>query len=289
LDSPRDRSTNRTLPFTVPWVAGAKTTYQVTVVGPGSSAGDAYATLDDIQKNKRIEVCLSGFLQDVLLPILGNIVFGAKDITWDKGFEANWQRAAVNLAKNLTKELTTKMPQILPLVEKGDYGGALRMLFKDPVAFGVSGVGRAIVQDAFSAIILQQSKSTGVRFSWDQAGKRSAFKAFNALVTNLNGYLQAFDTGVFLAELNASNFADSWTVDVARAKVVLNPAMSTVQVGDMTLLTASLPNVDKLDGYSFRSVPARRPRRRRARRSAPRRRRSITSRLPASRVTPLQR
>ncbi|HEX4339018.1 MAG TPA: hypothetical protein VH062_24090 [Polyangiaceae bacterium] len=89
VNSPRDASTNVTLPFKVPPVDGAsKTTYQVTLVGPGVSDGDAFASLSAAQHTQFVNVCVSGLVQDVLIPFVANIVFGNSIAGTGKKFTA---------------------------------------------------------------------------------------------------------------------------------------------------------------------------------------------------------
>jgi hypothetical protein len=69
----------------IPLVDGSdKTTYQVTVVGAGASAGVA-SSLTAAQSTALREVAMRGFLKDFMVPTLANAVLGSGAIDFTAG------------------------------------------------------------------------------------------------------------------------------------------------------------------------------------------------------------
>jgi uncharacterized repeat protein (TIGR03803 family) len=233
-------------PFNIPLQTGdTKTTYQVTIVGPGPGNLNLLASLTTPQQASQIQVSIYGFVNDALIPFCTNFVFGsgfppgqgqATSTVQVEAFEANWK---LDLANDMYNALTT-VPAVQALIVQGDYQGALASVI-DSIRQG------QIFRDVLIASI-QEAAGKGFISSTATA----ALQVFNSILNAAGGGLQIFDSSVYATQLLASDAVDQWTVVVTNQKVTLSPASSTEnQYGaGFQLLTANVPGADTT-GYSY--------------------------------------
>ncbi len=250
INAPQDPNSNATLPFSIPLVAGSsKTTYQVTVVGPGSSDGAAFANLTPAQSKQFVYICVNGLAQDVLVPFVANIIFGNSIAGTGKKFTSGAtsvpQTFWINVAKNVTKDIIAKLPKLVPAITNYQWNDVLATLTKDPAT---SGTMRGIISDAITAVI-----NLGTNFeTWKLAESFNLVKSANTIISAMGFGMQVFDTSEILAERFVDHHADSWTLDVIPSRVALNPPSSRIEVADTQLLTATVQGVSDPINYSFR-------------------------------------
>jgi hypothetical protein len=240
VNSPRDMSTNMTLPFSVPLVGNAdKTTYTVTVVGAGLLTGAALP-LTAAQIAKITDIGVRSFVVDAFLPVLTNVIFGIPGLIPNSTF-------LDNLAKNLSKDLLNSFPKLGPSIVSGDWNSVFATLNQ---SFGApSSTWRGLVVDDITLAIQQTPGGAGL--SYKAAGAVNLVKTINTYITISGLVLQAVDSRWFISSIAQSDQADAWTLDVTPSKVTLNPSASTTSVGQMLTLAASVLGVNDLTGYSF--------------------------------------
>ncbi len=236
-------------PFSLPLTTGfAKTTYQVTIVGPGPGNLSLINTLTDQQATTQVQVSVGGFVTDALIPFASNFLFGSgftsvgenagsAAIAQQAGFVADWR-------KDLTNDLLNALsqaPTIQNLIIQGNYGAALKAMFYDTVT----------ASQAYRNLLItavQQAATKG----WAPTLATPALQAFNNVLNAAGGVLQIFDSSVYVTELFASDAVDQWSIVVTSQKVTLSPNPVTLnQFGTgFQLLTANVPGADTT-GYSY--------------------------------------
>lgn len=60
-----------------------------------------------------------------------------------------------------------------------------------------------------------------------------------------------FDSSIYVKDVLSADQVDQWNVVVTPEQVALNPSMSNIDVGGTVVLTATVPGVDNLAGYSY--------------------------------------
>lgn len=199
-------------PVELPMAAGAKkTTYKLTVVGPGSSSGD-YGSLTEAQKQKQSDTTLLFIAKDLVLPFLVNIILpnldGKVDLFADLG---NGGVGADFLAQ------MASLPGLMEQAATGDILGAFRT--------AVDGLLKTATFQQLAIKIL----TDGISNFGDSATKDLGMELGNTVfraITFANEALVGLDAAAITAHANASNYADVWTIDVTKPTVRLTPADS---------------------------------------------------------------
>jgi uncharacterized repeat protein (TIGR03803 family) len=232
--------------FNIPLQPGdTKTTYQVTIVGPGPNNLTLLPTLSTPQQASQIQVSIYGFVSDALIPFYTNFLFGSGfppgegQVTATvqvEAFEANWK---LDLANDLYNLLTT-IPALQTMIVQGDYKGAFAAVID---SIRQAGVFRDVLITS-----VQQAAGKGFISSTATAG----LQVFNGILNAAGGGLQIFDSSVYATQLGLSDAVDQWTVVVTNQKVTLSPPATTQsQYGaGFQLLTANVPGADTT-GYSY--------------------------------------
>lgn len=228
--------------ISVPLIEGSqKTTYQVTVVGPGATAG---AALTPAQTNKMYQVSLQAFLQDLASPVVLNLFFGS-NYDFSKG-TPDEQKFAADFLANLTADFINYAPTIPgfnDLIANGRWHDAGVMLFS--TALGSSSFSNLVLKAVEAAVKRQTSQGI------DPGNLTGLFKSYGKLMNAAGGVLQVIDTAAITHDVSQSARGAQWKIDVSQVKVNLNPPSSTIGYGGVVQLATVLPGVDDLSGYSF--------------------------------------
>ncbi len=212
----------------LPPVAGArKTTFLVTVVGPGAHPG----VFDSLSGAQRADLSLVKgryFVFDLLLPLLCSTVVPANSSAIDKLLESEGAGGAAQ--DLLTAIMNSK--QIYDAESAGRYGSGLAIAAKTVLTSNAMlGLLQKVIADAV--------KTEGGAVP--EAGSGELLQKWNAVLLGTNIGLAAFDTTVVGSEFANSNEADRWQVDVIPDTVTLLPSNSKVAHARSEKLTANVP------------------------------------------------
>lgn len=236
-------------PFNTPLTSGFdRTTYQVTVVGPGTQNIANLANLTPAMVNARAQVSVAGFVSDALVPFLTNFAFGSGFLP-NAGHSASSSVSAFQAAliNNIEVDLLGFIPTVPGLMDKitaGDWGGALKDMFATTAN---SNTVRTIFVNAVKNAVITSQLTTTL----DIGSFVGAAKSFDTILNAAGGVLQVFDSGVYVTQLFGADVADQWTITVDATKVTLSPATSTIQQTGTSTFTAAVPGVD-ITGWSYR-------------------------------------
>jgi hypothetical protein len=231
--------------FAVPLVDGSdKTTYQVTVVGPGPFAGVS-AGLTAAQSAQLTEVTMRGFVKDFIVPTLANAVLGSGAIDFTKG-TGDKAKFMADVLTNLTADFISyaaSVPDLNDKIAKGQW-------FDAGVAItgtvGGSGALRTMLIKGFEVAVANRAAA-----GLDTGPMQGLLKSFNNIMNAAGGVLQVFDSGDYLTDLGRSDRADQWSLVVTPQKIALNPPTSNIGVGGTVVMTASVLGADDTSGYSY--------------------------------------
>jgi hypothetical protein len=227
-------------PVSIPVKSGyTKTTYQVTVVGPGFNAG-VYSSLTDAQATAQLQTAVAGFVDDAMIPFLANYIFGSGFFSQESGalsFKSTWQTDLQADMLNFVAGAPALQQQII----SGDYSGALAQVIDN---IRQAGSLRTLVINS-----LEQAATKG----FSSEALTTAMSSFNTILNAAGGVLQIYDSSIMAAQLTQSDEADQWTVINGGQKVTLTPASTSLaQFGiGVQNLTAALPGVSNTAGYSY--------------------------------------
>ena len=232
--------------FAVPLVSGSdKTTYQVTVVGPGLSAGVA-ASLTASQSVALTDVALRGFVKDFMVPTLANAVLGSGAIDFTAGQGTDKAKFLADVLASVTTDFIAFVPTLPGLsdkIAKGQWFDA-----------GVDITSTVAGSNALRTMLIggfNKAVASRVAAGLDPGPMSGLLSAFNTIMNAAGGVLQVFDTGAYVKDLANSDQADQWSVVVTPSQVTLNPPTSNINVGGTVVLTASALGVDDTSGYSY--------------------------------------
>lgn len=230
----------------VPLVDGSdKTTYQVTVVGPGVSAGVA-ASLTATQSAALTDVALRGFVKDFMVPTLANAVLGSGAIDFTAGQGTEKAKFLADVLTSFTTDFVAFVPTLPGLSDKI----AMGQWFDAGVDITSTAAGsntlRTMLVSGF-----QKAVARRVAAGLDPGPMSGFMASFNTILNAAGGVLQVFDTGAYVKDLANSDEADQWSVVATASKVALNPSASTIDVGGTVVLMASVLGVDNTTGYSY--------------------------------------
>jgi hypothetical protein len=213
-------------PVDLPMVAGAKkTTYALTVVGPGEYYGD-YSLLNEAEKQKQFDTTVLFIAKDLVLPLLVNIVLpnldGEVDLFADLGVGG--------VGADFIAQMVA-LPGFKEQSETGDIWGAfstaLDGLFKT-----------ASFQQVAIRFLTSKIANFGNTATKD-LGMELGNTVFRA-ITFANEALVALDANAILASIRLSNYADIWVIDVTKPTVRLTPADSEIRTFAFLELKCSL-------------------------------------------------
>lgn len=230
----------------VPLVDGSdKTTYQVTVVGPGLSVGAA-ASLTATQSAALNDVALRGFVKDFMVPTLANAVLGSGAIDFTAGQGSDKARFLADVLTSVTTDFIAFAPTLPGLTDKivnGQWFDA-----------GVDITSTVAGANALRTMLIsgfQKAVASRVAAGLDPGPMSGLLGAFNSIMNAAGGVLQVFDSGAYVADLVHSDQADQWGVIATASTVALNPQASTIGVGGTVVLTAAVLGVEDTSGYSY--------------------------------------
>jgi hypothetical protein len=215
---------------------GGKTTYLVTVVGPGLYKRDQVARLSKERQERWFYVGARGFVEDFLFPLISNFALGT----------AGWD--AVPTAKNLLIDVIVSSSadaanllgqsfQFRDYYREGKFKEIFDLLLKDAA---ISNTLRAMF---VNAVTLAATKYPKVAAS-------GILAKLNTVVNVVGAYLQAYDTQWVLRTLFASSAVDTWTVDVDGARFWLDPKTAYITKNELKLFklrTEAGPNPPPLE------------------------------------------
>jgi len=198
------------IPLDIMPQGGKQTTYQVTVLGLGSTFGD-YEKLSPSRQDRFTGIALQTILADFIMPIILNAVIPAQAESIDDFLK--WYGGS-GVLQDLIATFTQTVPELVPMVLNGDLRGAvwkaITTILTSPT------VQASALQNWFEAI--------REFFGWEAAGAfgdlaESVLKAFGAV--DMIG--TALDSAKQLHDVNASQVANQWDVTVFPTKLTLNP------------------------------------------------------------------
>jgi hypothetical protein len=230
----------------VPLVDGSdKTTYQVTVVGPGFSAGVA-ANLTGAQSLQLTDVALRGFVKDFLVPTLANAVLGSGAIDFTAGQGTDKAKFLADVLTSVTTDFIAFAPTVPGLSDKITKGQWFDAGVDITSTVAGSNTLRSMLIKGFELAVASRAEA-GI----DSGPMKGLLSSFNTIMNAAGGVLQAFDSGAYVKDLANSDQADQWNVVVTPQKVALNPPASNIGVGGTVALTASALGVDSMAGFSY--------------------------------------
>ncbi len=203
-----------------------KTTYRLTVVGPGASAGDE-ASLTAEQIKGRNWVIGKSLVLDFAVPLFMNCIMPHKSNEIDNYLDQVQGSAFLSDFINL---LSTTCPSVWTKAESGDMAGA---------AWDV--VNAILTSNALKLIFLDL-----VRSGFENIADANQFWDYAESFMNVLGLgdfiLTAFDSAVQVTQAGLSNRADVWTITVNGSKVKLTPVKSSITSDDTVSLHAAVPD-----------------------------------------------
>lgn len=233
--------------FAVPLVDGSdKTTYRVTVVGPGVFAGTS-AGLNDAQRRAQIEVSLRGFAKDFLVPTVTNVILGSGAIDFTGGQSSAQATFLADVLTSATSDFVAYAaadPAIADKIAHGLWFDAGVDLTSTVANLGTL---RSIVTHAFGTAVTRYNAGLAP----DAVPAQNLLDSFNKLTNAAGGILQVFDSSAYVRDIAYADRADQWNVVVNGARVALNPPRTTIDVGGTVALTTSVIGVEDTSGYSF--------------------------------------
>jgi hypothetical protein len=225
----------------LPLTAGSsQTTYQVTIMGWGSSEGAAFANLNQAQTDERKNICVTAFFQDVVWPIISSVVLGQSKLLGGISEES----FVTNFVKNMTADIlgNDTLQPFVNAITQGQLTNALATVFYhglDPATIAASNSIRGFFEVAFrKAIKAAVAANPEINLSEEVnfVGKLNTF-------SNVAGqFLEGANLTAMLVEVPLENKANAWMVNANPEKVVLNPKTVTIATGSMQSFTASLLN-----------------------------------------------
>ena len=231
--------------FSVPLVEGSeKTTYQVTVVGPGLHAGSK-ASLTAPQQVALTDVAFRGFVKDFLVPTFANAILGSGAIDFTSGLGTPQAKFAADLLASVTTDFIAIIPTVPGLDEKIVAGRWFDAGVD--ITSTVSGTNtlKSILINGFNKATAAQTPGL------EASSLRTMMTKFNVIMNTAGGILQVYDTSVYVADFASSDQADQWSLTVTNQKVALNPSTSKISLGASVTLTASVLGVESTPGYSY--------------------------------------
>lgn len=229
--------------FPVALVDGSeKTTYQVTVVGPGAFSGTV--NLTDVQKTALADIALAGFCKDFLAPTIGNLIVGSGSLDFKDGQNTGKAKFWATVLLNFTADFANLVPTIPGLTDKIIHGRWADGLTDIANTAGGSSTLRAI-------FIRAMQKAAPDPSSFISTPASTMLSHVDEVLNRAGGILQVIDLVAYTGAISASATADQFKVVATTSKVVLNPLTSTVDVGGTQVMQAVVPGVDDLRGYSF--------------------------------------
>ena len=231
----------------LPLVDGSdKTTYRISVVGPGTFDND-YANLTAAQKLAQSDVAWRGFIKDFLIPTMANAILGSGAIDFTAGQGTEKGKFLADVATALVGDILlfeTAYPGIEDKIAKGQWFDAGVDLTSTVAG---SNTLTSLLVGAFEAAVTKHNANLGI----DELPITNFMKSFDTIMDAAGGVLQVFDSNVYLNNVAESNRADQWTVTVTPSKVALNPPTSNIGVGGTVVLKALVLGVEDPTGYSY--------------------------------------
>ena len=245
-----------TAPISLPLTSGSsKTTYQVTIMGPGASMGAAFANLNAAQTLEFKQVVVGGFVLDMLMPIISNVVLGTQSVL-GQGKASSGQATpaaefVASMAKSITKDLISKMPKLITPLANGQYKDALVTPFSNVPGNPSSSTFRTIVENAWKTALMAEYNINTKLETGLMLGD-NLFKAFNVFLSNAGIGLEVIDARLWTLAVGDSDWADAWTVTAIPTKVKINPNPARVDVDTGTVyLTALVMSPMGTSTYSY--------------------------------------
>jgi hypothetical protein len=265
IDSPRDMVLAGTvMPFSTPLVSGSiKTSYAVTVVGPGVAFGPGLSGLTTPQSLEQAEVSVRGFVMDVLLPVIVNVFLGGSgsdsvnkqlqaaglSISATDGTTSPAGAMWANVIKNVTSQIlkSNNLVALVQAIQAGKWKNAFKTIIGDPASGSVV---RGIVTDAISTYYLQEVADT-FKDAWKAAEAKNLLKQFGNFMNGVGFGFQLVDLAAYAVSLEGSHAGDAWTIDVIGGKVRINPYPAEVPPSGMVGLAATVLSVGDAGGLAY--------------------------------------
>lgn len=205
----------------------AKTTYNVTVVGPGVHFGTVAMT--DQQTSQQRKLVLQQLLQNYVVPLTCSVIIPISASNIDKFFNDPAANAAI---ADLIGNLGVAAPQIYDLMNDGNVADAMTAAFNaltqsNEVQRSLLALVQSLVNYAATTAVAETAAARGTQLL--------------LFLNVLSGALVSYDVGVLTTQLALSNRADLFTVNVIPAKVTLTPQTATIPTTISQTFVAAVP------------------------------------------------
>ena len=229
--------------------SAVSTTYTMTSVGLGGSAGDL-SLLSAAQQSGLLRVCAEAVLLDFIAPILSSILLPARDLHSGGAF------APTTFAEAATSGL---LKDVLDTVAAAD--DILHTKYLNPLASGARLTSADVADVIWDVLVLILSRDTL---------KNAILLFFQSLINQIGGTpgdfinqgakklldftagldlgLQLMDTAVSGLQVATCDVADRFTLEVTKANVKLNPLNPTVDYPTPVTFTLSVIDSDLAPG-----------------------------------------
>ena len=236
--------------FSIPLVSGSdKTTYQVTIVGPGGSSDNTgVSSLTSAQYTQMVRISVAGFVADALVPFLANYAFGSDLQTGGTGRVASstLQQFKVNIIQNLEVDILGYLNSTPGLQDKILAGN-----YKDVMVDMLTTTAGSNTLREFLTSSVEAASAYYASKGWASGTFTAAANSFNVIINAAGGLLQVFDSGIYGAQLANASKVSRWTIAVNKPKVALNPGTTTIDVGGDVSFKVDVPGVDDTTSYSY--------------------------------------
>ena len=220
----------------------ARADYEVTLVGPGTAAGDLMSLPSDRQQ-QALFVGAYSLGVDMIIPAMMSVIVpvGTMSGTGDIWTHLTTTPDAVAILEDITNLLLAE-PEIVADLTAGHYTDALMRSWDDVVQGGAF---QTLAMNFFTYAVMGL-QNHGV-LSASQV--ESAMSATSSMAKVFRGLeivdliLAAGDLGVVVAHTGLSNMADVWTISVLPPEVRLTPAVSRIDPYQTVTLTAAVPEL----------------------------------------------
>ena len=233
----------------------AYTKYKIYAVGPGLAFG-TWSDLPQTVKDQGILLMIKSVILDFALPLLASVI-----VPWKA--EAIDDLAQRTEANDVLKDLINAVAAVPELTSKllsGDFKGCCEATVTfirgtDTVQIALLHSFTLLLQAMFGTSVVVNSK-TGRAVSFD-AFIHDTWSAIDGVFDAGEFALTLFDSAVQACDIASSRFAETWDVNVTKAKVNLNPPeffveKNTLFTGITALAVGVTEVAGKVVGYTWK-------------------------------------